>query len=102
MLVRDRVASWFIAEDTIDEDTASEIITAAFRGMQADIMVAEAEDMTVDTVLMGVRAGTKYIHPIPPIPKTDRGGSVFIRPTVTEVGWDNWRSRGNIWGGGAT
>ena len=58
----------------------------------------EAEGRTADTEAMGVKVGSKGIHPTLPTPNMDRYNSAVSRPTVREVIRDECWCQGNGWG----
>ena len=44
--------------------------------------------------------GVNSFHQTPHIPNIDKGNSVTIHNTETEVGWYNFVEKGGDWGGG--
>ena len=74
-----KVYSWDAVADTRGEDILEEIITMAVRSMRVETIMTEEKGMIVETVGVGVRAGSRV--PTQPFP-TPRRSAAAIKPQV--------------------
>ena len=68
------------------------VITAEVRVMETVATAEEMETNMDNTAGKWVHVGDKSIHPIMTTTNKYRFRSAVIRPTITEVGWDNRQS----------